>query len=228
MVYQATGTVQGSQRVYMGSAEMHGASPQAACKRRRQSHLHPPAGFKQVAWLAGVDPCSLKLACLLPHLDFKDVLVEEARAAARCMAESTDVPVRGGPWCRLELRPSDLVELGHVQNCSSRAAVRAYAEATPRGSLYYHLHNLRYGSEAKPVPVSGLTPNFPTKRMSGKHRPGEKRPSGKHTSGVKRPSGNQRPGAKRMSGKSHTPGSQSSGACRRFCKLPEAKPRGRS
>ncbi len=227
-MYKATGKVKGKRRVYIGLAEMHGASPQAACNRRRHTHLHPPAGFKQVAWLAGVDPCSLKLACLLPHLGFKDALVEEAMAAARCMAESTDVPVRGGPWCRLELPPRDLVEVEHVQNCSNRAAVRAYAEATPRGSLYDHLHNLRYGSETKPVPVSAMTPNFPTKRKSGKHRPGAKRPSGKHASGVKRPSGSHRPGTKRMSGKSRTSGSQSSGATRRFCKLPSAKPRGRS
>ena len=161
----------------------------------------------------------------------------EARHTAAKFRELGKACVRGGPWCRRVLPPDDLAELRFVAGCSDAAAVQAYSEQHPRGSLAAHLAGRRYSSLRQPVPAVAVSPAAASVRVpivvlpgrrpsgrsgspgrSGRHAAGTPRQSGKHKASTPRQSGRHKLGVARPS--SGLSGSQVSGAAARFIALP--------
>jgi len=232
LVYLANFLVEGVWRAYAGVSEERACTSELALKRRREFHLDPPEGYSQAAWLQGLDRASLQMRTVQTGLTLKEALLQEAILAAQYIAADSET-ARGGPWCRRKLSAADRKEVKAVFEAKSNREVLDIAKKYPEGSLAYHLAQKPW--PAKKLPTEGITPPlfasppnfFAVKRRSGRHKPGVKRASGRHRPGVKK-SGRRKPvmkkpagvfggGAARLSGRS---GSQSSGAERRFLKLP--------
>ena len=184
--------------------------------------MDPPAGYPQAAWLQGLDRESLSLRAVEGKggLSLREALLQEAIVAASEITkhmEDGSSTARGGPWCQRELFRRDMAEIKAVYEADSKQAVLDYAAAHPEGSLSYHLQQKSWSGKAsvqQPAPLFASPHGFfQVRRQSGRYKPGARvgKPgvSGHHKAGVKRPSG-----------KSTKSGSQSSGAVRRFNKLP--------
>ena len=225
--------MQGTGKTYIGiTGVLDGQDDEEALQFRRQWHLKCPR-----KWLEGFARGSLAMAIVTTGLTEEAALMEEARHTAAKFGELGKECVRGGPWCRRALPPDDLAELRFVAGCSKTAAVMAYAEQHPRGSLAAHLSGRRYSSLRQPVPAVSLSPAAASARVplvvlpgrrpsgrsgcpgrSGRHAAGTPRQSGKHKASTPRQSGRHKPGVARPS--SGLSGSRISGAAHRLHALP--------
>jgi hypothetical protein len=215
LVYLASLVVKRKKRKYVGITEQRACTQDLAVKRRKEFHLDPPKGFRQAAWMKGLDPKSLQLRTVPGQTDLtlKEALLQEAIVAAQHIAADA-AAARGGPWCRRNLPPADRKEVKAVCEAKSKREVLDVAKQYPEGSLAYHLAQKPWRTDK--VCATGVAPLFasPPKFFAAK------RSSGRHKLGVRRSSGRHKPGTARFSGKS---GSQASGATRRFTKLPQVR-----
>ena len=142
----------GEDKEYIGiTGVLPGQSDEAAKRVRRQFHLK-----FQKAWISGMEPSSVHLRTALTDLNLQDALIEEARLAAeRYLETQGNRKIRGGPWCRTRLPPTDKAEIQLTVSCSSRVAVKALALTKPHGPLAKHLSNESYTEEAVLAPFVG-------------------------------------------------------------------------
>ena len=219
LVYLMQFAKAGIMHYYVGATGvLQGQDDQTAVKMRKRWHLQKP-----VAWFRGGDGDSLSYSILATRLSKRAALMEEARETANLMKSNDEegkTRVRGGPWCRCQLPTMDHAEIDQVHACTSREGVANLADRLAGGSLDKHLKGQSYAKSAVIALEAGasdfaLSTSRQKPPMALQTRP---RQSGRYRKGVQRASGAHQPLIKRpSSGKS---GTNLSGACRRFHKLP--------